>query len=149
MKMIKAIEHFSFTVSNLENSLHFFCDQLGLEAGPIMEVDHPDVRQIVGMADAQLRISLVKLPDNQTIELIEYTRPQGKPLDLSTCNTGVAHIAFEVADINTLYQNLSAQGITFVSQPVWAPANDGKGQWGVCYLKGPDDITLEMIEKKE
>lgn len=149
MKMIKAIEHFSFTVSNLENSLHFFCDQLGLEAGPIMEVDHPDVQQIVGMNDAKLRISLVKLPGNQTIELIEYTRPQGKPLDLATCNTGVAHIAFEVNDINALYQNLSAQGIIFVSKPVWAPANNGKGQWGVCYLKGPDEITLEMIEKKE
>ena len=146
--MIKAIEHFSFTVSNLENSLHFFCGQLGLQAGPIMEVDHPDVQQIVGMADAKLRISVVKLPGNQAIELIEYTRPRGKALDLATCNTGVAHIAFEVDDIDRLYKNLSDQGIHFVNPPVWAPANSGEGLWGVCYLKGPDDITFEMIEKK-
>ena len=35
-KMIKAIEHMSFTVSSLEDSLDFFCDKLGLEATPIM-----------------------------------------------------------------------------------------------------------------
>jgi len=57
-EMIKAIEHFGFTVSKLEDSLNFFCDKLGLEATPIMEVDHPDVNQIIGMPDARLRISL-------------------------------------------------------------------------------------------
>lgn len=147
--MIKAIEHFSFTVSSLEDSLDFFCNKLGLEATPIMEVDHPDVKRIVGMPDARLRISLVKLPNDKNIELIEYVRPEGKSLDLTTSNTGVAHIAFEVSDINALYKNLSHQGITFLSPPVWTQSNDGQGQWGVCYLKGPDNITFELIEKKE
>jgi catechol 2,3-dioxygenase-like lactoylglutathione lyase family enzyme len=149
MKMIKAIEHFSFTVSSLEESLDFFCGKLGLEATPIEEVDHPGVQQIVGMPDAKLRISLVKLPGHQNIELIQYIRPKGKSLDLTTSNTGVAHIAFEVSDIKALYNNLSSQGITFMSPPVWTQSNDGQGQWGVCYLKGPDNITFELIEKKE
>ena len=147
--MIKAIEHFSFTVSGLEGSLDFFCNKLGLEATPIEEVDHPDVKQIVGMPDARLRISLVKLPGDQTIELIQYIQPKGRPLDLTTSNTGVAHIAFEVSDIVTLYNNLSSQGITFLSPPVWTRSNDVREQWGVCYLKGPDNITFELIEKKE
>ena len=147
--MIKAIEHFSFTVSNLEESLDFLCNKLGLEATPVMDIEHPDVNEIIGMPDAHLRISLVKLPGNQNIELIQYVRPEGKSLDLSTCNNGVAHIAFEVSDINALYKKLSGKGITFVNPPVWAPGNDGKGKWGVCYLKGPDNITLELIEKQE
>jgi hypothetical protein len=69
-------------------------------------------------------------------------------LDLTTCNTGVAHIAFEVSDISTLYEKLSSQDITFLSPPVWTLSSDGQSQWGVCYLKGPDNITLELIEKK-
>ena len=146
--MIKAIEHFSFTVSNLEDSLDFFCNKLGLEATPVMEVENPDVSEIVGMPDAHLRISLVKLPGDMNIELIQYVRPAGKSLDLTTCNTGVAHIAFEVSDINVLYKKLSGQGITFLSPPVWNTGNDGNGQWGVCYLRGPDNITLELIEKQ-
>jgi catechol 2,3-dioxygenase-like lactoylglutathione lyase family enzyme len=147
--MIKAIEHFSFTVSKLEDSLNFFCGKLGLEATPIMEVDHPDVKRIIGMPDACLRISLVKLPGDQKIELIEYIQPEGKPLDLTTCNAGVAHIAFVVSDITALYNNLSRQGVAFLSPPVWTQSNDGQRQWGVCYLKGPDNITFELIEKKE
>lgn len=146
--MIKAVEHFSFTVSDMEKSLFFFCDLLGLTATPIMEVDHPDVRTIVGMSEAQLRIALVELPGNQKIELIEYRRPLGKPQDLSTHNPGVAHIAFEVNDLQDMHATLSAKGVRFISSPVWAPGNDGKGTWGVCYLRGPDQITLELIEKK-
>ena len=147
--MIKAVEHFSFTVSKLEDSLDFFNNKLGLESTPIMEVDHPGVKQITGMPDASLRISLVKLPGGNKIELIEYVCPEGKSIDLNTCNRGVAHIAFEVSDISALYKNLTGQGIKFVSPPVWTKSNDNSGKWGACYLRGPDNITFELIEKKE
>jgi catechol 2,3-dioxygenase-like lactoylglutathione lyase family enzyme len=108
-KMIKTIEHFSFTVSKLEDSLDFFCNKLGLEATPVMEVDDQDVSKIIGMPDAHLRISLVKLPGEKNIELIQYVRPEGKSLDLATCNTGVAHIAFEVSDIDEVFKNFPAR----------------------------------------
>ena len=146
--MIKSTEHFSFTVSNLDDSLHFFCDLLGLKATPVMEVNNEDVQRIVGIPGAHLRISLVQVPDNKNIELIEYVKPKGKKLDLKTCNTGVAHLAFVVDDIQKMYDNLSKKGVKFNNPPVLVPGNDGKGRWAVCYLKGPDNITLELIEKK-
>lgn len=146
--MIKSTEHFSFTVSNLDDSLHFFCDLLGLKATPIMEVNNEDVQRIVGIPGAHLRISLVQVPDNKNIELIEYVKPKGKKLNLKTCNTGVAHLAFVVDDIQKMYDDLSKKGVKFNNPPVLVPGNDGKGRWAVCYLKGPDDITLELIEKK-
>ncbi len=146
--MIKSTEHFSFTVSDLNDSLHFFCDLLGLKATPVMEVNDEDVQKIVGIPGAHLRISLVQVPDNRNIELIEYVKPRGKKLDLETCNTGVAHLAFVVDDIQKMYEDLSKKGVKFNNPPVLVPGNDGKGRWAVCYLKGPDDITLELIEKK-
>ena len=147
--MIRSVEHFSFTVSNMEESLHFFCDLLGFQATPIMEVDDPQVCTIVGMPGARLRISLVSLPQNMKIELIQYLAPEGRPQDLATSNPGVAHIAFEVTGLDQMYQDLSVDELVrFVNPPVWAPGNDGKGTWGVCYLKGPDQITFELIEKK-
>ena len=80
--MIKSTEHFSFTVSNLEDTLHFFCDLLGLKASPIAEVNNEDVQMIIKMPGALLRISLVQTPDNRRIELIEYVKPKGKKIDL-------------------------------------------------------------------
>ena len=145
--MIRSTEHFSFTVSNLAEALHFFGDLLGLTATPIMDVVNEGVQTIIGMPGAKLRISMVQLPGGQNVELIEYVEPKGAIVDLATCNTGVAHIAFNVDDIQKMYDDLSAKGVRFVSPPVWAPAADGKGRWAVCYLRGPDGITFELIER--
>jgi catechol 2,3-dioxygenase-like lactoylglutathione lyase family enzyme len=146
--MIKATEHFSFTVSNLDKSLHFFCDLLGLKATPVVEVEDEDVQKIIGVPGAKLRISMVRIPDNQKIELIEYVKPRGKKLDIKVCNTGAAHIAFQVDNVQRMYDNLSAKGLEFAHAPIWAPDSEGKGRWGVCYLKGPDGITIELIERE-
>ncbi len=146
--MIRSAEHFSFTVSNLEDTLHFFCDLLGLEATPIIDVEDEGVQKIIGMPGASLRISNVQIPDKKSIELIEYVKPKGKAVDLNTSNPGVAHIAFSVDAIDQMYEDLSKKGVAFVSPPVWAPGNDGKGRWAVCYLRGPDGITLELIERQ-
>ena len=146
--MIESTEHFSFTVSSLEETLHFFCDLLGLKATPIMDVENEDVRKIIGMPGASLRVSLVEIPDTKKIELIEYVKPKGKSIDLNTSNPGVAHIAFSVSNIEQMYEDLSKKGVKFVNPPLWAASNDGKGRWAVCYLRGPDGITLEMIERQ-
>jgi lactoylglutathione lyase len=146
--VIKSTEHFSFTVSNLNDSLHFFCDLLGLKNTPVVELEDEDLQKIVGISGARLRLSLVQVPDNKNIELIEYVKPKGKKLDLKVCNAGVAHLAFVVDDIQKMYDDLSKKGIKFHHRPVWVPGNDGKGKWAVCYLKGPDDITVELIEKE-
>jgi catechol 2,3-dioxygenase-like lactoylglutathione lyase family enzyme len=147
--MIKSTEHFSFTVSNLDDTVRFFCDVLGLKASPIVEVENEDVQKIIKMPGACLRISIVQTPDNKKIELIEYVKPKGKRIDLETCNTGVGHIAFLVDDIQKMHDDLTKKGVKFNHPPIWTVGNDGKGKWGVCYLKGPDDITLEFVEVVE
>jgi catechol 2,3-dioxygenase-like lactoylglutathione lyase family enzyme len=146
--MIKSAEHFSFTVSNIDTALHFFRDLLGLKASPVMEVEDPDVQRIVGIPQAALRLSIVQVPGGAKIELIEYVKPEGKTIDSRPYNPGTAHVAFLVEDIEKTYRELSAAGIRFVNPPVWAAGNDGSGRWGVCYLRGPDDIIIELVEKQ-
>ncbi len=143
--MITAIQHFSFTVSNLEDAIHFFCDLLGLKATPIREIEGEFIEKIVQMPSASLRISMVTTPNNGNIELIEYVAPKGDRIDLRTCNVGVAHIAFVVDDVQKMYDDLTAKGVQFNHPPLWVENGLSKGR-GVCYLKGPDEITLEFIE---
>ncbi|MFW6056231.1 MAG: VOC family protein [Chloroflexota bacterium] len=143
--MITAIQHISYTVSNINKALDFFVDKLGLEATPVREVSGERVEKIIGFKGLHMKISNVITPDNGNIELIEYVKPRGTMLELATCNTGVAHLAFTVDDVEKTYQDLLAKGVKFVSPPQWADAGALKG-WGICYFRGPDGITMELME---
>ena len=145
--MIKTTDHFSFSVSNMEAALDFFCGALGMEASPIEDVAEENVRKIVGFPDARLRISMVSIPGGNRIELIQYVSPRGTLVDSATCNPGAAHIALQVDDIGKMYRELSGRGIKFINPPEWGPGPGGTGTWGVSYLKGPDGITVELMEK--
>jgi len=145
--VITTTDHFSFSVSNIEAALDFFRNALGLEASPIEEVAAENVRKIVGFPDARLLISMVDIPGGNRIELIQYVSPRGKQVDSATCNPGAAHIALQVDDIEKMYKDLSVKGIKFINPPEWGPGPGGTGKWGVSYLKGPDGITVELMEK--
>ncbi len=121
--MITGIQHFSFTVSNLEETIHFFHDLLGLEATPIREAKGERIEQILQMPGAWLRICNVTTPDNSNLEFIEYVAPKGEKIDLKTCNVGVAHLGFVVDDIQKMYEDLTAKGVKFNHSPLWAGAS--------------------------
>ena len=146
--MIRGIQHFSFTVSNLEDTIHFFHDLLGLEVTPIRELKGEHIEKLIQIPGAWLRIINVTTPFNGNIELIEYLAPKGSKIDLRTCNAGVAHIAFTVDDIDKMYDELTAKGVKFNHPPLRVESGPRKGM-GVCYLKGPDGITLEFMEMPE
>lgn len=143
--MITAIQHISYTVSDVETARAFFTDKLGLEATPIREVSGERVEQIIGFSDLKMKISNIITGGNGNLELIEYVSPKGKKLDLSTCNTGVAHIGFVVDDVQETYDEWTSRGVQFIHEPLWASGGALKG-WGISYFRGPDGITMEIME---
>ncbi len=143
--MITAIQHISFTVSNIDEARSFFVDKLGLESNDVRDVSGERVEKIIGFENLQMKIVNIITPDNGNVELIQYVSPEGKTLDLATCNTGVAHIGFVVDDIDKTYKEWSAKGVEFVYEPLWAGGGALKG-WGIAYFRGPDGITLEIME---
>lgn len=143
--MITGIQHVSYTVSDVERAREFFVEKLGLQATPVRHVSGERVERIVGFPGLQMKIASITLPDDAHIELVEYLSPRGKSIDLSTCNTGVAHLAFTVDDIEKVYRELRDRGVHFVSPPQWARDGALKG-WGMSYFRGPDGITMELME---
>jgi catechol 2,3-dioxygenase-like lactoylglutathione lyase family enzyme len=143
--------HFSFTVSDLERSVHFYCDILGLELVHRQEQANPYTRQLVGYPDAHLRVAQLRIRGAPTtrsghlIELVEYVAPRGQKVDTRTFNPGTAHLAFEVDDIQAEYQRLVVQGVRFRSEPVTIEAGINRGGYAVYFLD-PDDITLELLQ---
>jgi catechol 2,3-dioxygenase-like lactoylglutathione lyase family enzyme len=152
--MIKSFDHFSFTVSNLEEAVNFFCNLLGLQIfvpsdikaeGPFLTPKGKDLEELLQIPEVSLRECFLKTPDNIIMELIEYVNPKGKSIDLKTCNFGVAHVSFIVNDLEGMYRDLTKKGVLFNNRP---QLNPSIGRC-VCYIKGPDGITVELAEIKD
>lgn len=145
------IFHTGITVSDLDRSVAFYRDVLGLELVAQWDSSQPYLRTVVGYPDAELRIALLRLPragagvSGHHIELLEYRRPRGTRGDARTFNPGNAHVAFMVEDLDAAYAEMRAKGVRFKSAPVEITHGRNKGAKAV-YFFDPDDITLELVQ---
>lgn len=148
--MLKDLHHSSIFVTDLDRSLAFYRDILGLEL-----VSRSDnwggafLGEVCGLADTDLRINVALLrlgPAGKIFELIEVLQPEGLPDDASSRGSGIARIGFEVDDIQGVVDALKGKGVTFLSDIVTvqvdetAHYSDGKA---IKFLD-PDGIVLEL-----
>ena len=144
--MVNYVQHFGLTVSNLDEARHFFHDLLGLEATEVRETSGERPETILGIPNVSLRLCVFKLPDGNNLEVIEYLNPRKPMLLLRNCNPGVPHISFVVEDIQKMYDDLGARGVKFVNPPYWGGQSVAGPGWGVCFLRGPDGISIELMQ---
>ena len=142
--MLKMVNHTSFTVSDLDHSLKFYTEMLGMEMISLADRPQEFCEKVTGIPGAKMKIAYVKGAD-YNIELIQYLSPPGKKLDTSTNNVGSAHLCFIVDNMMEMYRDLSSKGVHFRGQPVSIPAGPNKGGL-VVYLTDPDDNNLEFVE---
>ncbi len=144
--------HFSFTISDMDASLAFYCEILGLEMVTYQVQHNEYTSKLVGYPDAHLKVAMLKIPSaftgpsNHHLELVEYVHPRGEKTDVSTNRPGSPHLAFITDDIFEDYARLVAAGVRFKApEPVAIEAGVNKGGFTVYFLD-PDDITLEMLQ---
>ena len=144
--------HFSFTVSDIERSIAFYRDLIGLKLVHRMVHDQAYTSSQIGFSNAYLKVALFTIegmqqsPSGHFLELIEYVRPRGEPIDTATNRPGVAHLALQVEDIQAEFARLKAAGVRFKSDaPINITHGRHTGGW-TCYFLDPDDITLEMVQ---
>jgi catechol 2,3-dioxygenase-like lactoylglutathione lyase family enzyme len=143
--------HFSFTVSDLDRSIGFYRDLLGLQLVHRQEQDNAYTRRLVGFPDAVLRVAQLAVPgqprtiSTHDLELVEYVRPRGERRDGRICDPGAAHLALTVRDAQAIYERLMKAGVRFVSPPNAITAGVNEGGYA-CYFHDPDDIVLELLQ---
>ena len=145
--MIRRTHHTSITVKDMDRSIEFYRDLLGMEFIGEQGGKVPYLSTVTGFADADLRVVFFKpVPDSDyLIELIQYRHPVGTPADVRTCNPGAAHICFVVTEIHEMYERVSSAGVGFKSAPV--PIVAGRHKGGFCvYMTDPDGVTLELLQ---
>jgi catechol 2,3-dioxygenase-like lactoylglutathione lyase family enzyme len=145
--LLSSTHHLSITVADIERSLAWYTQVLGLELLTRQRNDSAYAGTIVGMDDVVLEIAFLALPDTEQVrlELIEYVRPRGPRTELATNTPGVAHAAFEVADIEAALARLAAAGTEPVNPPVEIDKGVNRGM-RACYLRDPDGFTIELMQ---
>lgn len=142
---ILGTNHTSFTVSDLERSIAFLRDGLGFELISKAPRDPKLVSRITGVEGAETMIAFLKAPGH-TLELIEYRAPADKgAVKARPCDTGFAHVAFNVDDAQAALTALARYGVKPIAPPVAIDQGPNKGR-KVVYLRDWDGITIELIE---
>lgn len=150
--MIVGTWHVGLHVSDIERSIAFYRDCVGLELVHRQEQRNSYTSRLVGYQEAHLRVAQLRIPyiatgtvSSHLLELVEYVSPRGPRPSPERNHAGTAHLAFAVDDIHTEFARLLDAGVRFVSPPNEIEAGVNIGGWA-CYFLDPDEITLELVQ---
>lgn len=118
--------HTMVRVSDLEASLDFYCNKLGLKE--VERYDYPEGRfTLVMLAAPGDEAAQIELTYNYDPETLAGGRNFG-------------HLAYRVDDIYEICQRLMDQGVT-----INRPPRDGH----MAFVRSPDNISIELLQKGE
>jgi catechol 2,3-dioxygenase-like lactoylglutathione lyase family enzyme len=142
---ITALDHISVTVSDMDRSLAFYCDLLGLQEVERHRLEGETISTMAGKPGVVMQVVRLAAPDTSTIllDLQQYLSPEGGVSNARLGDVGHAHFCFGVPDLDKTYAELSAKGVEFVSDPVTFDL--GWGILDVVFLKDPDGFVLELV----
>lgn len=115
--------HTMVRVSNLEHSLDFYCDKLGLQ-----EISRREVEA------GRFTLVFLAAPGDESAQ-IELTWNW----DPETYGEGrnFGHLAYQVDDIYQTCARLQAKGVT-----INRPPRDGR----MAFIRSPDNISIELLQ---
>ena len=142
--MLIAFHHPGIVVSDLQNARLFYQQALGFEYIREYKWDESQSElgeKVMGIEDTAANCLLLK-GSNCFLELFEYLSPEskGNPLEKRACDQGIAHLAFQVDDIDVAYKQFVAAGGLVHNEPV--EVGEGKS----IYCRDPFGNILELME---
>jgi catechol 2,3-dioxygenase-like lactoylglutathione lyase family enzyme len=142
---VTGLHHASLTVADLDRSLHFYRDLLGVPVREQVDAAAETFNAVAGEASEHVRIADLDLGDGRVLELIENRDGKVPP------DHAGSHIAFQVDDIVATYRRLVKAGVKARSKPQSLGPEAGR-HWAGCivvYLTDPDGATVELVQVPE
>src|SRR5580765_3957105 len=143
------VNHFGIQVADLERSIAFYRDTLGLELVTTWVRDQEYIQELVGYPGVELHVAVFRLPLSDVfLEILEYRNVEKTVIDASNGNPGTAHFCLFVEDLDGMYARLVDTGVRFVSEvkgPTIGPNKGGKA----VYMIDPDGIRVELVETRK
>ena len=130
--------HTMIRITDVDQSLNFFCDCLGMK-----EVNRYESEQgrftlifLSSSADAQK----AKIDKTPLLELTYNWPNEGEGPEQYSGGRNFGHLAYRVDDIYETCQRLQDKGVT-----INRPPRDGH----MAFIKSPDGISIELLQKGE
>jgi len=141
------LHHTGLTVSDLERSLHFWRDAMGMEVLFQQEKAGGYLEAIVGEPGAHVLMAHLAFGgEGPRIELFQYLAPGGGRHFSRPADQGFAHVCVACDDLGEWLERLIAAGGTPFSEPVEIDTGVNRGGRGV-YLRDPDGHVVELEER--
>ena len=141
--MIIGIHHTALSVKDMERSLAFYRDLLGMEV--VLDnswESSPKAEKILNLKQPAARQAMLRC-GNACIELFEFKHPEPAPMapDRPVNDHGYTHFSLDVKDVDDEYERLSKAGVVFHCEPV----NLGP-KCRTTYGRDPDGNVIEFQE---
>ncbi len=141
---IRHINHIGINVTDLEAAKTFFTD-LGFTVMGESKMQGELLDEVTGLKDARTELIMLEAPDGQlNLEVVKYHNPvdtEGTPPSRPNA-LGLAHIAFEVDDLDGIVKMLYQKGYGLVGS-----VQNFENIWKLCYVHGPEGINVELAER--
>ena len=137
---VRGFSHVCIHVSDVERSLAFYRDVLGLRVIFDVALEGPGMAAVTGEAGARGRMVGCLVPGSRvTLELLGFGHRPSPPRRSPPPASGYSNVALAVADLVVAWAALDAQGAR-PSPPVEV------GGVRMFFVRDPDGTALELIE---
>jgi len=143
-RAVSRVNHVGISVADMDRSLTFYRDLLGLEQVLDLDVgNEPDLDAVVEMTGVEGRVVFLDAGDTR-VELWCYAIPVGEQLPggHKPADHGVSHISFDVPDVDEMHRKLVEASISVTTTP------KDLGIHKTFYARGPDGEYLEFVEDR-
>jgi lactoylglutathione lyase len=146
---VMGVAHAGVTVSDMDASLAFYRDGLGLSLEVDAIRDTPYLHETLALPFAEIRYVLLSVPGAPGIfvELLEYRGVERQPAAARPCDPGSGHLCLQVRDATAAYDRLVRLGYRSRSDRA-VPVDSGVNAGGkIVYFADPDGYWVELLQR--
>jgi methylmalonyl-CoA/ethylmalonyl-CoA epimerase len=132
--MISKIDHIGIAVDNLDETVQFYAEMLGMKVG-----------KIETNAEQKMKVAFLPVGDTK-LELLESKDPEGPIAKfIKRKGEGIQHIAFRTENIEKAIIDLKEKGMRFVDEK----PRIGAGNTKIVFLHPKDTygVLVELVQQ--
>ncbi|MFB2771341.1 VOC family protein [Pelatocladus sp. BLCC-F211] len=151
-RLFLGIDHSAIAISNTDQSLHFYCDLLGMQIDSHSLNWRATQARMDDLPGAEVQITALQpVQDGVGIELLDYLVPgTGRPIpsDWKSCDIARVQVEFVVNNLEQLVNKLKQNRVQFVSPRIVQFSDRSRPYKQGCLVKDPDGHVVLLIRHR-